>query len=116
VLLVEDESTLRRLTAEALRGAGHSVVAVGSGEEALRRFGAERFQVVITDRAMPGLSGDDVAEGVKRLGPDTPVIMLTGFGELMRSTGEVPVGVDLVLSKPIEFEDLRRAVERLARR
>lgn len=64
---------------------------------------------MIVDRAMPGISGDQFAAAIKSVAPAFPIILLTGFGALMTSQGEVPPGVDLVLGKPVTFAALRDA-------
>ena len=69
---------------------------------------AEPFDVVVTDRAMPDLSGDAVARSAAALG--TPVILLTGFGDLMAATGEQVPGVARILGKPVMGAALREAV------
>ena len=82
----------------------------GSLEEGLKKIKEGLYDLVITDRAMPDMSGDLVAEAVKTLHPQMPVIMLTGFGELMKDSDEKPKGVDVVLSKPVTPNELRAAI------
>ena len=65
---------------------------------------------------MPGLTGDQLAAVLKKHAPSVPVILLTGYGDLMLSRHEVPAGVDLVLAKPITFHDLHAALARVLRR
>ena len=72
-----------------------------------------KFDLVLTDRAMPGMNGDHVASAVKRVAPETPVIMITGFGEMMETAGETPADVDLIVGKPITMETLQEAMARL---
>ena len=62
---------------------------------------------------MPEMSGDHVAVEIKRVAPDKPVLLLTGFEDLMKLPGEKPEGVDMVLRKPINIDDLLRAVVKL---
>lgn len=80
-----------------------------NGREALDKFIAERFDLVVSDRAMPEMSGDQLAAAIKTVAP-RPVILLTGFGDMMRATGEKPTGVDMILTKPITLNALREAV------
>jgi FixJ family two-component response regulator len=68
---------------------------------------------VVVDRAMPDMSGDQVASAIKSVDSTMPVVMLTGFGAMMEATGEKPPSVDLVVGKPITMEDLRAAVARV---
>ncbi len=112
VLVVDDEPLVRNVEAKYLEAAGHSVVRAASGSEGLEKFRAEKFDVVVLDRAMPGMSGDQLASAVKQLSADTPVIMLTGFGDLMDATGEKPPHVDVLLNKPITLVGLQEAVRK----
>jgi CheY-like chemotaxis protein len=113
ILLVDDGEAPLRITEEMLREVGHDVVAVMSGIEALARFPTGEFDVVITDRAMPGMNGDDVAAAVKKADPDMPVIMLTGFGAMMEFSGEQPESVDLIVSKPFTMDELVEALSKV---
>jgi len=63
----------------------------------------------VTDRAMPDMNGDQLADAIKELVSDQPVIMLTGLGNMM-GTDEKPQGVDLVLGKPVTMDMLRQAL------
>ena len=110
VLLVEDEPALRQILVSYLRIDHHQVTATADGREALQAFWAGEYDLVLTDRAMPNFGGDQLAVEIKRLSPTTPVIMLTGLGDLMRELDERPPGVDLVIGKPIGLAGLRTAV------
>jgi CheY-like chemotaxis protein len=108
VLVVDDEPLVRETTAAYLSADGHLVRTAVGGQEAMEALGTERFDVVVTDRAMPHLSGDTVARAAASLG--TPVILLTGFGDQMAVTGERLPGADWVLAKPITAITLRQAI------
>ena len=110
VLVVDDESMVREVLQEYLSGDGHEVTLAKDGLEALGHFKQKKFDLVITDRAMPEMNGDQLAEAVKKISPDTPLIMLTGFGELMKAKEECPKGVDHLISKPLTFEGYRDAL------
>ncbi len=112
ILIVDDEPWSRNFMTRHLRHSGHRVVATGNGEEGLEKFQQTKFDVVITDRAMPDMSGDSVAQRMKAICPDTPIVMVTGFGEIMKATGEMPSGVDEVLGKPITRTELSDAIAR----
>ncbi|MFN8636306.1 MAG: ATP-binding protein [Chloroflexota bacterium] len=110
VLLAEDEAGLRQILTSYLRVDGHTVDAAGNGHEALAQYAPDSFDLVITDRAMPEMGGDQLAAELQRRGSKTPVIMLTGLGDLMNEVGERPDGVDLVVAKPVTLAELRAAV------
>ena len=76
----------------------------------LHKINDGQYDLIITDRAMPDMSGDQLALSAKRIAPHVPILMLTGFGDFMIARGEHPVGVDAVVSKPITIEALREAI------
>jgi len=107
VLVVDDEVRSRTLVAGLLEADGHDIKMAESGQEGLEIIREENFDLVIMDRAMPLISGDDVALELKKIRPGTPVIMLTGFGEIMKDNSELPPGVSRVMTKPVTGKDLR---------
>jgi CheY-like chemotaxis protein len=111
VLVVDDEPVPLEVAVELLAGDGHMVEAATNGREALQKFQAGWFDVVLTDWAMPEMNGLALAFSIKRFAPQRPVIiMLTGFGEISRDAGERPPDVDLVIGKPITLPALRDAL------
>ena len=78
MLLADDDVDVRRILYEFLTGDGHTIITDGSGREALEQFATGSLDVVIVDRAMPGMSGDAVAAAIKSDGAQLPIIMLTG--------------------------------------
>jgi len=115
VLLAEDDAELRSIYAEILTEEGHTVGTAGSGSEALKLWGEQVFDLVITDRSMPFMSGDQLAQMIKEVSPETPVILVTGFGEIMQSIDENPPGIDHVLGKPVTVSQLRKAIATVMR-
>jgi CheY-like chemotaxis protein len=71
---------------------------------------------VITDLGMPNVDGRTVAAAIKAAAPDTPVILLTGWGQRMQGDGELPEHIDRVLSKPPRLPELRAALAELVGR
>ena len=112
--MVDDEPVVRDIESEFLTGDGHAVEAVATGDEALAKARAGSIDLVVTDRAMPGLNGDQLAVALKQIAPRLPVILLTGFGVMMEAAGEKPPGVDFILSKPVSLTELRQAIARVA--
>ena len=113
VLVVDDEPIARDVLTEYLTGDGHTVETATNGRDGIEKFKAGRFSVVITDRAMPEVGGDQLAAMVKEVAPTTPVVLLTGFGDLMNAAGEKPDGVDLVVKKPIRLATLREVLAKM---
>ena len=110
VLVIDDDALVRDVIVESLHQAQHQVETAIDGWEGLEKFRTGRFDLVITDRAMPKLNGDGLAGAIKALRPAMPIILLTGFGELMQANGELPNGVDCVMSKPFTFTTLQQTI------
>jgi signal transduction histidine kinase/ActR/RegA family two-component response regulator len=110
VLIVDDQPLLCEILAEYLKNDCHSVISANDGKEALKKFILEPVDVVITDQAMPEMSGNQLALEIKMRSPLTPVILLTGFGE---ASGDGIEAIDHVLSKPVSLIDLRHALVRV---
>jgi signal transduction histidine kinase len=91
VLVVDDDPLVGRVTGEYLRVAGHSVEVVGSAAEAIKRFNPERVHLVVTDHGMPHMTGRQLAGVIKKVSPDTPVLLLTG-GDQTRAGGHGVAG------------------------
>jgi YesN/AraC family two-component response regulator len=68
------------------------------------------FDLVIRDRGMPEMNGDKMATAIKELAPEIPVILLSGFADVMKATADRPVSIDCIISKPISLNVLRRAM------
>lgn len=110
ILVIDDESYARKLFSMYLRSDNHSVEFAESGQEGLQKFSSGKYDLVITDRAMPDMSGDQVALAVRKINPGTPVIMVTGFGDIMNENRQCPKGVDVVVCKPVTHTDLQRSI------
>jgi signal transduction histidine kinase len=116
VLVVDDQPVLRDLLGEMLAAEGHRVELACDGRSALERFEAEQFDLVITDRAMPEMNGDQLAAAIKARAPQMPVLMLTGFGDGDGCPEHVSEFVDRILTKPASIADLRVAIDSVTQR
>jgi len=110
ILVVEDEPLVREVISVYLGTDRHEVVTAVNGVDGLEKFNNGTFDLVLTDRAMPQMNGDQLAAAIKKIDPLKPVILLTGFGDVMLGSGEELPGVDLVLSKPFTMSQLRDAI------
>jgi CheY-like chemotaxis protein len=108
VLIVEDELPVREILALYLSEEGHLVETADDGVEGLERFHASHPHVVLTDRNMPRMNGDQLAAAIKEIDPQVPVVMVTGFG---KSASIGASAVDVVVAKPFTRMDLRAAIE-----
>ena len=116
VMLVDDEAVLLEVISELLGNGGHEVDNFESAEAALDAFGLKPYDLVITDRAMPNMTGDALAQRIKTQSPDTPIIMVTGFGDIINSSEDPPEHVDLVLAKPVPLNTLNQQIFELVDR
>jgi len=115
ILVVEDEPLVREVIEVYLREDNHIVLTASNGRDGLEKYRTGTFDLVLTDRAMPECNGDVLAAEIKKLSPNQPVILLTGFGDLMSGAGEKPEGVDMVVSKPFTLNSLREAISKAIR-
>ena len=110
VFLVDDDPEVRNLVSEYLTGDGHEVDTAANGQEGIEKFHADRFDVVITDQAMPKMNGSQFATAIKKTAPDKPIILLTGFGNPTEAQDKHPDNMSCVLTKPVAIAQLRRAL------
>lgn len=109
ILVADDQEMICELVAEYLRADGHTVDVAFDGTDALQKFDPKRFDMVVTDQSMPGMSGEQLASAINATAPGTPVVLLTGFGDEMKER-PLPAGISLVVSKPVSAAELRHAV------
>lgn len=110
VLVVDDHPIIRDIVSAYLAEDRHIVATAGNAREALEKFQRDRFDLVITDHAMPETNGQELAASIKHIQPHEPIILLTGFADLVNQTNPQSSDIDLVLSKPARLDDLRKAI------
>ena len=113
ILVVDDEPMVCDSIRRMLVVEGHQVETAASGEAALALFGKNRFDLVIVDYELPLMNGDKVAVAIKALDPNQPIALITAYAEALQSAATPLPGVDLVISKPFDSQELRQAVTRL---
>ncbi len=118
VLLVDDEESLTVMTAEVLAQLGYEAAAFTDGREALAAFelAPEAFHVVVTDEVMPVLTGTEIARRVRRLRPDLPVVLMSGYSGPILTQRALGAGVSELLKKPVQSRELATALARALRR
>jgi signal transduction histidine kinase/ActR/RegA family two-component response regulator len=110
ILIVDDEPEIREVLSYALGADGHAVVTCKDGQGAIAALEHARFDLVITDLGMPGVSGWDVARAVKARRPGTPVVMVTGWREQINPAEAAREGVDHLLAKPFRRDEVRETI------
>ena len=83
ILLVDDEEGIRKVLGIALRDMGYRIIAAENGREALRIYKKECPAIVLTDIKMPDMDGIELLRRIKKINPDTEVIMFTGHGDML---------------------------------
>jgi two-component system, NtrC family, sensor kinase len=114
VLVVEDNIEVGRFTADALAELGYAATLVDSATHALEALADDpaRFDVVFTDVAMPGMSGIELAQEIRRRNPDLPVVLTSGYSHVLAQRGSY--GFDF-LQKPYSIEQLSQVLHRASR-
>ncbi|MET0506822.1 MAG: PAS domain-containing protein [Burkholderiaceae bacterium] len=112
VLLVDDEEGLVRLGEEMLAELGYEPVGFSSGSAALASFRATptRFHAVLTDEAMPGMTGSELVAEVRRIRADIPILMMSGYVSPALSLRAREAGVHEILAKPLVSRDIARGL------
>ena len=106
LLLVEDESALREVTADRLEEHGYRVVQAESGEDALQLLADFAFDVIISDLRLPGVDGTHVIQTALEQYPDIVGVVVTGFGTVKDAVAAIKRGVSDFITKPFEFDHL----------
>ncbi|WP_156311894.1 response regulator [Methylobacterium platani] len=110
ILVVDDDPQVRAMAVASLEELGDAVDEVLDGSDALRLLRAgSRFDLLLTDYAMPGMTGTELAGRAQAVDPGLGVLLMTGYAD----AAAVPAGTLPVLRKPFALDDLRSAVERL---
>ena len=110
ILIVDDEPLVCDSLRRMLLSYGHEVEAAISAREGLELFEKGRFDLVIIDYLMPGMKGDEMAAVIKSRASSPPVVMISAAVEMLQSAGKPVPGVDSVIAKPFQLEELREAV------
>lgn len=111
LLIVDDDSSMRMALYESLSSCGYDVETAENGADALVKFKNGRFAGVVTDMRMPKMSGMDVLRGVKRISPETPVILITAYGTVNTAVEAMKEGASEFIMKPFSLDDLEFAVK-----
>ena len=111
LLIVDDERKMAVVLETAFEQAGYQVTIASSGEDALAKFRENPVPLVLTDLKMPDISGIDVLEAVKKLSPDTEIILMTAYATAQTAVEAMKKGAYDYVLKPFEPEQLFRKIE-----
>lgn len=116
ILVVDDEPFVCDAVKMMLEFDGHKVQTASSARNALEVFSPDKFDLVITDYAMPQMKGDELAARLRELAPQQPVVLITAYAEMLKVSQSPLSAVDGVVSKPFQLDDLRAAIAKATAR
>ena len=119
ILCIDDELQIQELLKHCLTTLDHQVTTASGGKQGVEMFRAamlekQPYEMVITDLGMPDIDGHQVARTIKAESPATPIIMMTGWGTMMKEEGETASEVDAVVGKPPRIQELNNLLLQLA--
>ena len=116
IMIIEDDEEMRSLLKDFFEEEGFETDSVSNGVDALRMFSEDHFDLVITDIRMPGLTGLDILPRIRRLKPETPVIVMTAYGSDDVRRRAFERGATTYLEKPIQLSKLRSVIREMVSR
>lgn len=116
ILVIEDDISARTFIADSLRQQGHGVDEAGDGDAGLELGLDGSYDVIVTDRMLPGCGGIGIVQGLREADIRTPVLMLTALGSVEEKVEGLNAGADDYLAKPFVFSELSARIQALVRR
>jgi len=116
IMIIEDDEEMRSLLKDFFEEEGFETDSVSNGVDALRMFSEDHFDLVITDIRMPGLTGLDILPRIRRLKPETPIIVMTAYGSEDVRRRAFERGATTYLEKPIQMSKLRTVIREMVSR
>lgn len=113
LLIVDDQPGVRRLLSEAFSGEGFRVEMASGGLEAIKKVSAKIPSLILLDIKMPGMSGLETLEELRKIAPDTPVVIMTAYGELDIVAEARKKGVQHYINKPFDLDEARYLIKGL---
>ena len=112
IMVIDDEKIVGDMAKMSLEQEGYLVETFLNAEPALARLGEQKFDVVVTDLKMKGIDGMEVLKTVKRLYPETKVIMITAFANLDAAIEALRADVHDFFPKPVKIRELKASIQR----
>ena len=118
ILCIDDDAQVREFLNDCFTYFNHRVMVACGGKQGIELFRTatsknQPYEVVITDLGMPNIDGQQVARTIKAESPNTPVVMMTGWGTTTNDNGETFPGVDAVVGKPPRMQELNDLILRI---
>lgn len=111
ILVVDDELSMREFLSILLEREGYQVETAGSAEEALRQMETSLFDLVLSDVQMPGLGGIELLSRIKKISPETGVLMITAFSAAEQAVEAMKLGAYDYISKPFKIEEIKQLIK-----
>lgn len=111
ILLVDDDETIITPFQLILQNAGYQVDIALTGQQALEKLEEADYQVAIIDIKLPDIKGEEIARKIRKQNDDIRFIIITGYSEIADSVEAIDIGIDDILLKPIEPDELLRIVK-----
>ncbi|MCP4297239.1 MAG: response regulator [Proteobacteria bacterium] len=111
-MIIDDEPMIIDLMKSMLEKLGHKITSFTDSEDSLREFSKypDEFDLILTDYGMPKMNGKQLIGEIKKIRPDIPSVLLTGYGDLIAKENIGDWGISDLLVKPFEFEDLEEVI------
>lgn len=116
ILVVDDEPFVCDAVKMMLEFDGHVVETAASARLALEVFAPEKYDLVITDYAMPSMKGDELALRIRERSPLQPIVLITAYAEMLKASQSPMTAIDGVVSKPFLLDDLRATIAKATSR
>ncbi|WP_089719157.1 hybrid sensor histidine kinase/response regulator [Candidatus Entotheonella palauensis] len=115
ILFVDDEPSIVQTTPILLQHFGYEVTSNTRSREAIERFRSnpEYFDLVITDQTMPEITGKELASALRRIRPDIPIILCTGFSHMVSAESAQALGIDAFCLKPVTAQELAQTIQKI---
>ena len=110
VIIIDDEEMIRHALSYALTLGGHHVITASEGQEALKLFQSESYDIAFVDLKMPGMDGWELADAIKKIAPDTMVVLMTGWSVQLDDADLREGHVDAVIAKPFELSQVNTLI------
>jgi PAS domain S-box-containing protein len=116
ILVIDDEDVIRDFLVEMLVSAGYEADAASAGPEGIALSEKNHYDLVLSDLGLPEMSGWEIAKAIRSKSPSLPIVLMSGWGIQLDDVRIQECGIDLVLSKPCQMEELLGAVEEVLKR
>lgn len=113
MLVIEDDEEMRSMLKDFLEEEGLEIESARDALEAFHKLGVQSFDLILTDLRMPGSSGLDIIPRIKRLRPETSIVVITASGSEDIHRKAIERGATLYLEKPLRFPELRANIEKI---